>query len=190
MTDNPTGPVHAESERWGGWTWREPHRGEHFRRCSYCGSIHPDDLAAEQAWRADWADRKYGWPHKFYVDLTNRDPDRQYVISAINFEPREGEQGWVPYSKLSRKQKKAMREDGWGQESYTYVRYSTRPKHHAKFYTVHLSDPDISAETIAAIERGSGLHFTFSDGRVGWQPVTTAGKDTYDRNGDFEAEQL
>jgi hypothetical protein len=29
-----------------GWTWRAPRRGEHFRTCSWCGSVHPQDLLA------------------------------------------------------------------------------------------------------------------------------------------------
>lgn len=43
---------------------------EPFRRCSYCGSIHPEDLIrllgeGAELHGADW---KYGWPHKFYVE--------------------------------------------------------------------------------------------------------------------------
>jgi hypothetical protein len=45
-----TSPVHAgEAGRFGGWHWKDPRGAEHFRRCSYCGSIHPEDLAAETA---------------------------------------------------------------------------------------------------------------------------------------------
>lgn len=39
--------------------------------CSWCGSMHPSDLAAAlRAGEASghWADFKYGWPHKWYVD--------------------------------------------------------------------------------------------------------------------------
>jgi len=41
------------------------------RRCSYCGSIHPEDLVTLgtvpiQLEIADW---KYGWPHKVYVTV-------------------------------------------------------------------------------------------------------------------------
>jgi hypothetical protein len=41
-----------------------------FRTCSYCGSIHPEDLlrvldAGATMHGADW---KYGWPHKFYLE--------------------------------------------------------------------------------------------------------------------------
>lgn len=40
-----------------------------LRGCSYCGSMHPADLAAaiKAGAVASWADFKYGWPHKAYV---------------------------------------------------------------------------------------------------------------------------
>jgi hypothetical protein len=43
--------------------------GQNFRTCSYCGSIHPDDLLTflKQGAQMHGADWKYGWPHKFYV---------------------------------------------------------------------------------------------------------------------------
>lgn len=41
-----------------------------LRSCGYCGSMHPTDLVAALAAgaRVHWADFKYGWPHKLYVD--------------------------------------------------------------------------------------------------------------------------
>lgn len=58
------------------FAWCEPRKDDGgpyaypFRTCSYCGSMHPEDLlhaleAGAQLGMADW---KYGWPHKFYVD--------------------------------------------------------------------------------------------------------------------------
>lgn len=40
-----------------------------FRSCSYCGSIHPEDLVRflTNGATLESADWKYGWPHKFYV---------------------------------------------------------------------------------------------------------------------------
>lgn len=40
-----------------------------FRTCSYCGSIHPEDLliALNAGARLIGSDWKYGWPHKFYI---------------------------------------------------------------------------------------------------------------------------
>ena len=45
---------------------------ENYRTCSYCGSMHPENLTLvllgtppAHLGGADW---KYGWPHKFYID--------------------------------------------------------------------------------------------------------------------------
>lgn len=64
------------ASRFGVATWRDPegilddgYEGRPYRACSYCGSIHPEDLMAALAAGAKLrgADWKYGWPHKFYV---------------------------------------------------------------------------------------------------------------------------
>lgn len=191
MTDGPldTDPVHGgEAARWGGWSWRDPRHDEHFRRCSYCGSINPDDLTAEPTWRASWADRKYGWPHKFYVDVPNRDPERLFIISAHRDNPNAGEYApggsryrpvqelmpgltWVPVNELPPE----VNTDGWlrpGEslaDNHDLIGLGTRPNHHAKFYTAHLADPQLNAEVKDSIERRSGLRFHFLDGGVRWE---------------------
>ena len=51
-------------------TWRAPDAHHKARTCSYCGSLHPEDLVAllaEPDVRLGGADHKYGWPHKFYI---------------------------------------------------------------------------------------------------------------------------
>jgi len=202
---------HGDAGRWGGWSWREPSRGEHFRRCSYCGSISPDDLAAEPAgtgcgfagcpdprnelamihfpvegrpgqsaadgyhlfadtgWRASWADRKYGWPHKFYVEgIANRIPGSLYVTGSTNAEASPGN-GWVAPADLTREQRKAAGPDGWLRDNVTWLQFGYHATHHAKFYTTHLADPALSPEVKAAIEQQCGLHFTFDGTRVGWE---------------------
>jgi hypothetical protein len=227
----PGDPVHGhQAVRWGGWSWDKPRRGEHFRRCSYCGSIHPEDLAAEPAggdaclicgkqgwlacfdnqehagikaaveagdlavsdeerariaamaaahsydpggWYASWADRKYGYPHKFYVEgVANRNPGRLYVTSSTNAEDAPGALGgrpWVHRSKLSRLQKRVVAE--YGGESASWFQFGTHQTHFVKFYTVHLADPGIRPDIKAEIERASGLKFTFEGGRVAWAPA-------------------
>lgn len=178
MTDQSVHPEAGQPPfRFGPWSWREPSRGEHFRRCSFCGSVNPDDLAAETVWRAEWADRKYGWPHKFYVDIPNRDTDALFVVSAINREPKENDgTGWVAVAELDDEQRAILVRDGWQQ--YTektrpgYVRFSKRPMHHGKFYSIHLRDADLDPAVKQAIEQGCGLTFHFTDdGRVAWNPV-------------------
>lgn len=41
-----------------------------LRSCAYCGSMHPADVAAaiRSGAKGHWADFKYGWPHKAYLD--------------------------------------------------------------------------------------------------------------------------
>lgn len=62
------------------------HHGNPWRTCVYCGSIHPADLLNMQEPsmmrsidlgsgppldipNVEWADWKYGWPHKLYLDF-------------------------------------------------------------------------------------------------------------------------
>lgn len=41
------------------------------RYCSYCGSLHPEDMynLLDKADRVEFADMKYGYPHKLYIDI-------------------------------------------------------------------------------------------------------------------------
>lgn len=49
-----------------------------YRTCSYCGSIHPEDLLtcleSNPDVKLETADWKYGWPHKWYM---HRVPNHQ-----------------------------------------------------------------------------------------------------------------
>ncbi len=157
-------PVHGTAaDQWGGWSWREPMRGAHFRTCSYCGSIHPDDLAAdfERGAHPEWADQKYGWPHKFYVQVVNREPDRTFVLGAST---REGG-GYRAWKDLTRAERKAVKSDGYNKDEFVLL--GCRETHFAKFYTVHLAS--VGDATRKVIERGCGLAFTFEDGNVRWR---------------------
>ena len=176
-TDTITDPVHGgQAERWGGWSWRDPARGEHFRRCSYCGSIHPDDLAAESGVPANWADMKWGWPHKIYAHIPNREPGRLFVVSTANHSPRDGE--WITVADAGPVVQEVLERDGYGKGSKyrpLFVQLGTREHHVGKFYTVHLADPEISAVTKTMIERLMGLRFTFTGGVVTWERAESVG---------------
>mgnify|MGYP001607407496 CR=1 FL=1 len=155
------------------WTWREPSHGEHFRTCSFCGSIHPGDLAAEAGWRPEWADRKYGWPHKFYVDIPNRVPERLFAIGGTS-RFHEADRGrYVPFEELTDEQAAIAARDGWTSSSWgpgSGIHFGTRPVHHAKFYTIHLADSALDEAVRTTIAARSGLEFTFLEGRVAWRP--------------------
>lgn len=168
--------VHPDADWWGGWGWAEPSRGEHFRRCNFCGSLHPEDLAVEpQVVRIDWADRTRGWPHKVYVDIVNRDPERLYVLSASNtWQP-----GWTAREDLTDEQREIVTRDGWDggdrRLPWEYFEFATHPSHHAKFYSIHLKDSTLSAQVRREVERRIGVAFEFlPDGGVSWRPVTVA----------------
>jgi len=65
--------VHSEEERHpmfrvlGPISWEM--REDSLRHCTYCGSLHPEDLLrlVDHGARVSGCDWKYGWPHKFYV---------------------------------------------------------------------------------------------------------------------------
>lgn len=217
MTDLVHG---GEAGRWGGWEWRKPRRGDHFRTCSYCGSIHPEDLAAEivpqgkcsgcdaTGWEAhfrlhaepehhydpggpyaSWADRKYGWPHKFYVEnLRPRDREMLHVFTHCSGEraPEGYAYPYIAAADLTDEQKQIIESDGMGPRGEDYSGwYAFKPKAalFAKFYTQHLAAPGIPAEAREKIEAACGIRFHFADGTVAWHspavPCEEAHGDTF-----------
>lgn len=190
--DPAADPVHGSgwnsAARWGGWEWRAPRGAQHYRTCSFCGSIHPEDLAAEPAWRASWADRKYGWPHKFYAEgIANRHPQIKRIITACTQQqwdeaeqakaagypepwPGRGGYEWHPVGSIP----PGTDISGWRLDDgrYSHVGLGSDTTHHAKFYTIHLADPAVSDEAKDAIQRVSGLWFKFTqDGHVSWAGI-------------------
>lgn len=169
------------------WHWLPPLRGEHFRRCSYCGSIHPADLAAdadsikpiailtEHAGReiyVDWSDRKYGWPHKFYVHVPNKDPEALFVTGSSSH-PGPGFRAW---DELTKEEKAVVRRDGDHRKDTEtwFYQIGTRGHHFGKFYSVHLNDSSVDDLTRKKIEKLSGLKFTWlPDGRVKWESAAS-----------------
>ena len=113
--------------------------------CSYCGGMEPGELAA--AIRAgatvSWADAKYGWPHKLYVEgIPNRFAGYPEALTATYV---DGEKVIGP---LTRAPDKAS----------------------GKFYAEHLMDA--TPEDLSTIEKAMGLHFVFSDdGTVEWSKL-------------------
>ncbi len=173
--------VHGfEADRWGGWYWEEPMHEEHFRRCSYCGSVHPEDLVAEPEWHASWADQKYGWPHKFYVDIPNREPDKLFCVgSTSGNNPQQhtyyGESAWVAHADLTEEQRTIVERDRMTLQHATYYMFGKRPKHFGKFYTKHLADPDLDPDVKDEIERKTGMQFTFEGHQVRWRRTEQSG---------------
>jgi hypothetical protein len=166
--------------RWGGWSWNEPRRGDHFRTCSFCGSIHPEDLAAElgSGVTVDWADWKYGWPHKLYANgIRPRDPGMLHVFSrATRSRPDRGAASdWIADGDLTDEQRAVIAADHQqprdDEDRDCWWMFRPKTELHAKFYTVHLGDPAIGQDVKDAVQRASGLKLTWlDDGRVSWEP--------------------
>jgi len=101
-----------QAERYpGSCVWREPSGGkprmrehpdwpdpyfETYRTCGYCGSIHPQDLyywLERGVARLERADRKYGWPHKFYVEGIPNPIAGQLVVTSWSSAYRQNADG-------------------------------------------------------------------------------------------------
>lgn len=141
-----------QAQRFGQSSWQpfgdvEPHKSS-TRRCSYCGSLHPEDLL--NGLRNDatlhGADWKYGWPHKFYVDGIPNDYAGQQVQVGTHSVSSRFDGGFTETPIM-----------GTGAQDIP-----------AKFYAEHLLDEGLDDEArdalIAAIEREAGIRFTVENG--------------------------
>lgn len=140
---------HAAVSRFSKGEWRAPSvdavygNSEPFRRCDYCGSMHPEDLvrllADNPGMRLGGADWKYGWPHKFYVyGIPNLTP-------GIN-------------AKVGGSWKNGVDTPIMGKSSETLQ---------AKFYNEHLTDEGLTeperTQLILLLEQRGGILFYFND---------------------------
>lgn len=132
-----------------------------LRSCSYCGSMHPADVAEaiRAGARGEWAGSKYGWPHKSYFEgIPNPHAGILESRASANFKPDE--------------------HPDWIQVDENHWREPGKPadeKTHGKFYTIHLMDA--TPEDRELIESHLGLHFEFRvDGSVKWTPVSAVSK--------------
>jgi hypothetical protein len=126
---------------------------EPFRTCSFCGSMHPEDLLnwmqrGAQVHGSDW---KYGWPHKFYVDnIPNPIAGREVQKGSHPVPDLDPESGgrWVQEPTLG-----------------------PAPEHtHGKWYNDHLLDAGYDDEAwnslVEALAARTGIHF-FRDAEKG-----------------------
>lgn len=139
-----------------------------LRQCAYCGSMHPADVvtAIQAGARGEWADMKYGWPHKAYFHgIPNPHAGKLESRAFISHPtPEQISAGWrrVQYGFNPHT----------GEPAYHWAEPGTPadPTTWGKFYSIHLQDA--SPDDRAVIEQHLGLSFTFTeDGRVEWKPV-------------------
>lgn len=123
-----------------------------LRSCHYCGSMHPSDIAAaiKAGYHGEWADWKYGWPHKSYWLIPNPFEGQIECTTRQGFPPKLDAPG------------------NWQKVGEAWFRLSPAPKiTQGKFYTVHLQDA--TPEERQLIEQELGIHFEFlADGRLKW----------------------
>lgn len=147
----------------GAGEWREPrvtprdHEGHpqrsNYRSCGYCGSVHPEDLLrfieSGNHGHAEMADRKYGYPHKLYVDLPNPLAG-QLTVTSWSTEMVDG----INTGRLIPGEPTAEPEL-WS----------------VTFYTTHLQGlPDEQFVALATwIERMTGYHFERRDDGMYWK---------------------
>jgi hypothetical protein len=111
---------------------------EGYRVCSYCGSMHPDDLmeAVRNGSEIGPTDKSY----KFYVDVPNKTPDKPALVGVSN---HDGNAGWRPWSELTREEKRIVKHERGGNAAERKSRFywfSTRESIHLKFYTGHFGE--------------------------------------------------
>lgn len=156
-----------------------------LRGCDYCGSMHPADLAA--AIRAgatgEFADWKYGWPHKMYFDgipnpFAGMPESRVGTSNPPQAEIDAGKWISIPSGMFDQRTGEPHRmwyEAGRPAADRTY----------GKFYSIHLKDA--SPEDRDVIEKHIGLNFTFSENRVYWSPYAAAEPAELESKGEPEA---
>jgi hypothetical protein len=132
------------------WLQKDPQPYSYpFRTCSYCGSIHPEDLfgflqQGAELFGADW---KYGWPHKFYVErIPNPLAGKTVQIGARSYP---------------------------GSTKTEAIMGKAPPFTPAKWYNRHLLDQGYSEDALAALLSAlgkSGITFAVNEnGRISYR---------------------
>lgn len=155
-----------QAQRWAPHSWRPAGEKLHptndlpmaFRTCSYCGSIHPEDLlaalkAGATLHGADW---KYGWPHKFYVE----------GIPNINQgQPTSRTSGCVALEDREKLEIRYAGQDIRFEEEDDRLHYRVMepegPVTHGKWYNLHFFDVDGPEfeELAALVAQHTGIVF-------------------------------
>jgi|ERR1700687_324385 len=137
--------------KFGSPTW-ETREGEPyidgFRHCSYCGSLHPEDLIAALKAGATMhgSDWKYGWPHKFYVTVPNHIAGKVVEMG--------GESG----PNITEDTPGAVKRDGYWHKPFMEPAPATCQ---SKFYNTHLGDcsDEVLAELVPLLKARTGIEF-------------------------------
>lgn len=136
------------------WAWRSHlpderyPQGEPFRTCSYCGSIHPEDLlkALDSGATLGGSDWKYGFPHKLYLyNIPNPHRDE---LAEIGQRSGPNEEGEIIYESIM----------------------GPQGDFNSKWYTIHLQDTGYDEEALQALlsrlTEASGIEWGVTDGKA------------------------
>lgn len=191
MTTWPEKPTCHDSDyqaqRFAPQTWRPKGEKLHpshdlpmvFRTCSYCGSIHPEDLL--EALRAgatlSGADWKYGWPHKFYVGgIPNTNAGQRRALTCIPLtgaEPTAAEMERASHYLRDPKYTSEVRQNGFdprtGAPKYQLAILTPEgPTTNGKWYNEHFLDltSEAMSELADAIYERAGVQFRMVDGKL------------------------
>lgn len=180
-----------------------------LRGCGYCGSMHPAEVAAalRASARLDPSDRKYGWPHKFYVEGVPNPhsgmlESRCSPSNATPFCPKRGSPCEHEHQSFYHPECDCMRdipeqiatgEDRYGKpviaiNTGRFNEHTGKPKMDWTEPGTPAPDTtygkfytvhlqDASAEDRDVIERHMGMHFDFKDGGVQWWQYGTSKPD-------------
>lgn len=137
-----------------------------LRSCGYCGSMHPSDVVAalQAGATCGFADMKYGYPHKLYLDNVPNPHAGELEVRAWSSHPQRG---------FDREVREPRYDEKTGLRVADHVHYTEQPKParsttNGKFYTVHLQDA--TAEEQEIISKAMGLRIAFNaDGSVAWK---------------------
>lgn len=138
---------------------------ENYRYCSYCGSLHPADFMYQacksgSGCKIGGSDWKYGYPHKFYVDIPNPNPDEKRLCGSTS-------KGSKPiFSRDSGVVEKYIKDGDEPGESYTiwddkrgWSMEGTYPIISCKFYTEHFKDMGLTKQDSDIIFEHTGIIF-------------------------------
>lgn len=148
-----------------GWLPAQPpklpdQRTGRLMSCSYCGSMHPSEVATaiQKGAHISLSDVKYGWPHKAY--LTNVVNPHE-GMDEIRKKSTQEFPGCIALNSKRFDSKTGDRLD----DVVEYVEITPAKAYtEGKFYMIHLKDA--TPEDKAIIEKSLGLTFTFEDGKV------------------------
>jgi hypothetical protein len=139
------------------WDWdRRPAderwpQGIPYRTCSYCGSIHPEDLLAALAAGAELhgADWKLGWPHKFYIENIPN-PNRD-ALAEVGMKSYPGPDGERVHESI----------------------YGAQGNFNSKWYNVHLMDQGYDEEALSVLMQrlsvASGIAWGIDGGELSYK---------------------